>query len=541
MRQLKSVSSPGLLAGTLFFAASLTPSLVPRSLLMQGLVSGVALASGYGVGVFARWLWSYLKLPLPHTRTGRILTRLAGAVCAMTAGVFLWHASAWQNSIRVLMELDPVDSTRPFSVGVIAFLTFAALLALGKIFRLTFLLFSRKLRRYVPRRVSNVLSVLATGALFWSVIEGILFSYALRASDASFQQFDALMEADIAPPTDPHKAGSPASLVTWKDLGRAGRQFIGSGPTGEELSAFFGKKAKEPIRVFVGLNSAETVQERAGLAMKELMRVGAFDRSVLIIVTPTGTGWIDPGAMDTVEYLHRGDVASVAVQYSYLSSPLALMVEPHYGAKTAAALFNAVYDHWKRLPEDHRPKLYLHGLSLGALNSDLSFDIFDVVSDTFHGALWSGPPYRSRTWKSVTARRTPDSPAWLPRFKDSSIIRFTNQADNLKIQGVPWGALRIVYLQYASDPITFFEPRILYREPEWMAEPRGPDVSPQLRWYPIVTMLQLTADMLAGEAAPEGYGHNYAPEHYIDAWIAVTDPPGWTDKEIARLKARYAR
>jgi uncharacterized membrane protein len=96
--------------------------------------------------------------------------------------------------------------------------------------------------------------------------------------------------------------------------------------------------------------------------------------------------------------------------------------------------------------------------------------------------------------------------------------------------------MRMVYLQYASDPVTFFDYRSLYRRPEWMRAPRGPDVSPQLRWYPIVTLLQLKADMFMSTAAPIGYGHVYAPEHYIDAWLEVTDVRGWSPDEIARLK-----
>jgi uncharacterized membrane protein len=31
-----------------------------------------------------------------------------------------------------------------------------------------------------------------------------------------------------------------------------------------------------------------------------------------------------------------------------------------------------------------------------------------------------------------------------------------------------------------------------------MRQPREPDVSPAFRWYPVVTMLQLAADMAAG-------------------------------------------
>ena len=64
-------------------------------------------------------------------------------------------------------------------------------------------------------------------------------------------------------------------------------------------------------------------------------------------------------------------------------------------------------------------------------------------------------------------------------------------------------------------------------------------MSPELRWYPVVTFLQLGLDMAIALAVPIGHGHYYAPEHYIDAWVAVTDPPGWAPEEIARLKAHF--
>lgn len=110
------------------------------------------------------------------------------------------------------------------------------------------------------------------------------------------------------------------------------------GPTAEDISAFSGRKALEPLRIYVGLQSADTPEARAKLALEELKRVGGFERSVLIVLTPTGTGWIDPAALDSVEYLHDGAVASVAVQYSYLASWLYLLAGPVYGADTARAL-----------------------------------------------------------------------------------------------------------------------------------------------------------------------------------------------------------
>ncbi|MFC6979808.1 alpha/beta-hydrolase family protein [Microbulbifer taiwanensis] len=258
---------------------------------------------------------------------------------------------------------------------------------------------------------------------------------------------------------------------------------------------------------------------------------------MLVLITPTGTGWVDPGAINSVEFLHRGDIASVAGQYSYLPSPIALMTEDAYGKETAQALFEAIYGHWSRLPAETRPKLYLFGLSLGALNSDRSFDFYDIIDDPFDGALWAGPPFRSDTWREVTAHRDPDSPAWLPQFRGGAVVRFGNHFGGYEKGKVPWGTFRLAYLQHSSDPIVFFEPQALYRKPAWMNVPRGPEVSPDLKWYPIVTMFQLAADMHAG-IAPKGFGHTYAPMDYVRAWLALTEPQGWTEQDLQRLREK---
>jgi len=534
-----SFSAAGLLLGTLFLAASLTPTLLPRTFVTQGVLSGCSLAAGYGLGVFGRWLADYLELRKPKGRTLRAIKLVAAVACALIAVAFLWRASEWQNSIRNLMGLEPVDTAHPPEVGLIALLTFIFLIVLARLFQLTFLFISGKLDLFVPKRVSYVAGIAIAVVFFWSVIDGVLLRFALRAADSSFQAFDELVEPEAQQPTDSNKTGSDASLIEWDELGRAGREFISTGPTSKDLRSFSGKEALEPIRVYVGLRSAETAEERAKLALDELKRVGGFERSVLIVVMPTGTGWMDPAAMDTVEYLHGGDVASVAIQYSYLTSWLSLLVEPGYGAEAARALFAEVYGHWTKLPKETRPRLYLHGLSLGALSSEQSAELFEVIGDPYHGALWSGPPFPSRIWQAVTSDRNADSPAWLPRFRDGSYVRFTSQKNALGIAGGHWGPMRIVYLQYASDPVTFFDYRSLYREPDWMIAPRGPDVSPELRWYPVVTMLQLTLDMAMATTAPMGYGHVYAPAHYIDAWIEVTDAQGWPPEEISRLKQRF--
>ena len=51
----------GTAVGLIFIWFSMTPSLLPRRALFQGLVSGVSGAIGYGLGVFRVWLVRYMR------------------------------------------------------------------------------------------------------------------------------------------------------------------------------------------------------------------------------------------------------------------------------------------------------------------------------------------------------------------------------------------------------------------------------------------------------------------------------------------------
>lgn len=533
------LSTSGLLLGAVFFAASLTPSLLPRPPLMQGVVSGLSFAAGYGLAVAGLALWHYMQLPTPAATAARGLKGVAVAICAAMLAASLWQAAHWQTSIRELMGMAPSPGANPLLVLVVAAATFLLALGLARLFRSSSRAVYRRLERHTPPRAARVLAVAISVALFWAAVDGVLFRFLLHAADRSFQELDALIDYELPRPSRPDQVGSPASLVAWEDLGRQGRSFVATGPGAAELGMFFAAPMPAPIRVYVGLNSANSPEERARLALRELIRVGGFERSTLLLVTPTGTGWVDPAGLDTFEYLHRGDIATVAAQYSYLNSPLALMTEAAYGAEMARALFEAVYGYWRGLPADSRPRLYLYGLSLGALNSNLSFDLYDIIDEPFHGALWSGPPFRQRTWQMVTAERAPGSPPWLPQFRDGSVVRFMNQHGGLGEGQSDWGRFRIAFLQYGSDPITFFAPGAAWRAPDWLSDPRAPDVSSELRWFPVVTMLQLAVDMLVG-TAPPGFGHEYAAADYIDAWLALTEPAGWSEEDLARLHALFA-
>jgi uncharacterized membrane protein len=531
----------GLVFATLFFAASLTPSLLPRHFAVQGLLSGLALAVGYGVGVFFDWLWRYLELPHPNEKFERIGKWLITALAAAIAIGFLWRVTIWQNSIRQLMEMEPVESAYPWRIAVIACLTAFVLILVVRGLQKSWLFVNRRVNHFVPRRVSYVLSTLIIGVILLLAVNHVLAKIALDVADAIFLQIDEVIDESIEQPANELASGSAKSLIDWDSIGLQGKNFIVHGPTKEQIAKFWGKDAQQPLRVYVGLRSKEPTEERAKLALQELIRIGGFQRSVLVVATPTGTGWLDPGAVDTLEYLHAGDTAIVSMQYSYLPSWITILVDPHRSRDTARALFDEIYGYWTKLPKDARPKLYIHGLSLGALGSEASADMFTVFEDPIQGAVWSGPPFPSTVWSRFTQARNANSPIWRPTFRDGSMLRFIGRENGVEPSDKRWGPMRFVYIQHASDPMSFFAPDLSYRKPDWLSGERGPDVSPYLRWYPIVTFLQTAFDLPMATSVPTGYGHNFAPASYIDAWIAVTAPKAWTSADTTRLKQLFAK
>jgi uncharacterized membrane protein len=526
----------GLILGAAAFVAALTPSMIPRPGVLQGVECGLAFAILYVLGAGATALWSWLRLPVAIAGYRRAFGRISILLCLALVLYGLARETDWQNAIRRAMDMPPVTASLPVLVAIVSAPIALFLIGLARLFKSLAMLISARLAKLFPRRIALLGGFCIAAALFWLIGSGLLLRTVLHGLDSSYRRIDALLPAELSPPEDSSKSGSGKSLVSWDSLGAQGRERVVAVPTKGDISSLTAGPAMEPLRVYVGLNSAETADQRAALALAELMRVGAFDRSVLVIATPTGTGWVDPAGLAPLEILHRGDVASVSVQYSYLPSWLSLLVEPDYGADTARAVFHAVYDYWRSLPKERRPRLYLFGLSLGARNSDLSADFFDIVADPYQGALWTGPPWDSVTWRKVTETRAPGSPVWLPRFRDESLFRFTTQRNELTQTKTSWGPIRIVYLQYPSDPIVFFEMTSLWRRPAWMKQPRAPDVSSEIRWMPVVTFVQQVCDMVTATTTPRGVGHVYAAAHYLDGWIAVTEPQGWNDEGLARLR-----
>ena len=536
-----SLCGAGVVLGTLLVAASLTPTLVPRAPLMQGALSGLCFAMGYGLGVLLRGLWRSLGWPEVTGRWRQWSLGVLLLICLATIIGALWWAAEWQNRLRALMHLPAIDSAGPFTMASVACAVFLLLLFLARLFQRMKRAMTGRFKQRVPAPTAALLAVLVSALIFWNVGNGLLVQSVLRMMDRSYSELDARLEEERPRPTAALKTGGPDSLLKWSTLGRQGRRMVADGPDQAQIQAMTGRTAQEPLRVYVGLGSADSPKQRAQLALAELQRIGAFQRANLVIATPTGTGWVDQESQQALEYLLLGDVATVSVQYSYFASWLALLTSPEYGVETSRAVFAAVYDHWQLMPKNQRPRLYLQGLSLGALNSDLSHDLHQIIGDPYDGALWSGPPFNTPTWRNLTEMRDPGSPAWLPRVRDGSAVRFTAQKNHLEDGHAPWGPYRVLFLQYASDAVTFFDPHAVWSKPEWMNPPLGPDVSPDLVWIPVVSFLQLSFDIMVAVSPPMGFGHVYAFEHYVDAWASLTGPSDWDAERLAELKTRVAK
>src|SRR5205807_1983064 len=124
----------------------------------------------------------------------------------------------------------------------------------------------------------------------------------------------------------------------------------------------------------------------------------------------------------------------------------------------------------------HRPRLVVFGESLGAFGGSAAFsDIADLLART-DGALFAGPPNSTELWRTLTNERAAGSPERLPIYGDGQTVRFAASGSDLRPADGSLRAPRIVFLQHASDPIVWWSPKLIWREPDWLREPRGPDV-----------------------------------------------------------------
>ena len=533
----------GLVFALLFFGFSLLPSLLPRTPMFQGVVSGVTVVVGYGVGTGLHWLWRFLQIPPLTGRLGRVVRWVSIGLVAAIVLSSIWDHVGWQNDVRDVFGMDPVSPIRWLPVSLFTILVAAILLILSRSIWKLYGLLSRWLSKWLPERSAIALGIVVLGAFMYLLVSGVLINGFFEGANVVFSTRDTATAAEVIQPESELRSGSEASLAAWDTLGRQGRSFVATGPTIDDLNELHGSGAIEPIRVYAGLKSADSVEGRAQLVLDELVRTNAFDREVLIVATTTGTGFLDEDAVDPLEYIYNGDSAIVGVQYSYLPSWISLLADQEAVKETSQVVFEAIHAYWTDLDEDERPELYLYGLSLGTLGVESILTSVNIINEPIDGAFMAGPPFVNPLHDKFERNRDPGSAQWRPIYQNGRTVQFTSQESGFGIPAGPWGPTRIAYLQHGSDPVVFFNAGLAFSIPDWLfyEDQRPPDVSSEMVWVPVITMWQVAADLPAAGSVPEGFAHLYQMVENADAWIAMTDPDGWTDEDTVQLNLFLAQ
>jgi uncharacterized membrane protein len=526
---------PGAWVALVFACLAFTPSLLPRSALLQGVVCGISAAIGYGVGVAGAWTWRAFA-----DRDPRPVRPGAWRVFAISAAVLLVVAIVlgqwWQAQLRDLMGAPTPNLLLLVLLPLVAVALFTGLVALSRSLRGLYHRVAGRLRRWMGPRAARALGWVTVVVVTWLVASGLLLNGLAALADRSFSVRNSATAEGVEPTTSPLRSGGPGSLVSWESLGRQGRTITGTGPSADEIAAWSGSEATEPIRAYAGTVSAEDVEERAELAVADLERAGGFDRGYLLVATTTGSGWLDSGAIDSFEYLTGGNSAIVAMQYSYLPSWLSYLVDQKKAREAGRELFDAVYDRWSKLSPADRPRLFVFGLSLGSFGGETAFSgEYDLRNRTV-GALFAGPPNFNTLYREFTDHRDPGTPEVEPVYKDGRTVRFTNDvAAGVAPASTRWDGTRVLYLQHPSDPIVWWSPRLIWDRPDWLGEPHGRDVLDSMVWIPLVTFWQITADLPLATGVPDGHGHTYTRE-FVDGWATVLRTPGWTPDKAEQLQ-----
>lgn len=526
----------GILFALFFLWISFLPSLLPRPWLYQGLISGVSIAFGYGFGVLAskliRWMFGK-EFPKKHKP---LAWKFIGGLSLVVIVLSLWLGGHWQNQVKQLVGEPPLQSFHLFRIITIALLLGFFLISLARGIRLLFRFTQKLTSKFMPVNISKVLAYGVLGLFFYWIISGVLMSTFVSVSNSIYKNKNNSTPAGITQPASPYRSGSPESLVPWQTLGYQGKAFVARGPNQTQLASFTRQQPTEQIRAYVGIDSAPNPTQRAQLAVKELERTNAFNRKVLILATTTGTGWLEPQSVDSIEYMYGGDTAIVAQQYSYLPSWISFLVDKQNATDAGQALYNAVYAKWSTLPKESRPKLIAYGLSLGSFGGQAAYTSAEDIAISIDGALFMGTPSDTGLWRSITKNRDKGTPEWQPVYQNGATVRFAATNQNILENQEKWNFPRVLYMQHASDPVVWFSFNLIAQEPDWLKEPRGPDVSPKTHWYPFVTFLQVTVDQFFGVNVPNGHGHNY-PNTIVNAWAAVTPPTDWNQSKATQLQA----
>ncbi|MEZ5117696.1 MAG: alpha/beta-hydrolase family protein [Candidatus Nanopelagicales bacterium] len=381
------------------------------------------------------------------------------------------------------------------------------------------------------RALGRLGSAAVTGAVAWAAVSAVV----TKLNSAGNQTEAAHAEA----PDLPEVTGSPQSHIPWAAQSREGRRWLSMVLRADHIERVMGEPAKQPIRVYAAMSSAPTEEERAQLLLREIDRTKALERKVFALFSPTGSGYVNYVADETLEYLTRGDCASAAIEYSVLPSSLSL-TSVHLGTRQTRMVVDGIVSRLMAMPAERRPQFVLFGESLGSQVSEEMFAGTGMLGPEGAGldaAVWIGTPaatvWRQQLWGDRTVADVPDvgpGTAYLPRaIRDWHGLAPDERA-----------GVRFLLLQNGDDPVPKFHAPLLWRPPDWLGpDDRRPPGAPRgTRWLPVVTFFATFVDLLNALTPTPGVfvegGHDYRveiPEALRTVWRLDC-----SDEQMARVQ-----
>lgn len=584
----------GVVLGAAMATRSFGPSLMPRKTGNQALVSGASAAAGFAIAnatygvvagnypledqpvVFATagaagLITSLLVREQPGEDLDRAVLRVlgqslaagsaAGGAVAMVrnakdpvrAGLALGAVAAALGAVSVVRDLrhqidalDDVDPAPPRPLPALGqSVTVAGVLAaVVNGYRRSGKGMSLLLQRRfgLSRDVADVGGRIGA-TVGWGVVGAAFVDTFVRG----MALYDRVMDPGYdRPPTTSRCSGGPGSCIEFSRIGRQGRRFVGNVPTVDDIAEVMGRPAvAEPIRVFIGYDAASTPEERVAMALVELERTGAYDRSLLVVGSPAGTGYVNTVPFETVDYLVLGDSAGVCVQYERLPSLLAIQ-RVGVGARHYRLLLEGIHAALTTRPPDRRPRVVLYGESLGCWAGQdalLPGGLQRMDALGIDRALFAGTPFYSGWMRNALAGGT--TPAGTVVEVDSAEELTGLGPDRLDV-------LRVALLSHDNDPVRKLTLDLLVKRPEWLETPRPAGVSSHQRYAPLITTIQTVVDTANATNQVPGVFRAVGHDYRLDLPAAVLaayrlDEPSalqWSrllDKLQADEAARAAR
>jgi uncharacterized membrane protein len=586
----------GLVLGGVAAARSFEPSLMPRTTSHQALVSGASGALGFALGGAVYGV---------AARTGSTVGDLATTTSLGVGGFVLSRSLPEQEAeTHGVGMVRPVTRTVGDCLAVGGVAAAGAVVARGSVRRFAAsaavagvagIVGARSIRRGLaaqraalteydpapPRPLPALGRSLAVGGVLTALVNGYrrsghatarilqrrlgidgdasqwwgdlvalgLWAGSVRALSHTFVRglrlYDRVVDPGYdRPPHTPLRTAGAGSPLSFARAGREGRRFVTDVAEAHEIEQVMGAPARaEPVRVYVGYANAKDDRERIALAMSELHRTGAFERSLLVVGCPAGNGLVNTLPLEVLDHVLLGDVAAVAVQYGQLPSLLTLNRVTR-GASLHRMLLEAIRDELLSRRADRRPRVVVYGESLGAWAGQDAF-LHEGVAGLdrlgVHRALWLGTPHYSSWRREVIEDRTIAVPAGsvVELDRGSRLDEDPTLLDQTR--------LRATIVGHHDDPVRYLALGLIVRRPPWLAAERPERVPDHMRWFPGVTAVQVIVDAFNATRPVPGVfratGHEYnldLPSVTLAAYGIDRPPEDVWERLIEHLAARDA-